>query len=288
MLASVLFVGVLLSVELAHGYNHALEPVVPFQPNMAKLLMSSRLTSEDPAKAMTCFADYIRQSNEVSQRYSNDYKACLMQSKQERDEVDSNMLLRQQNLVATTMDVCQRLSKCNDMNSTMDSFKCHSQVGAENSRDVYVAAGNASDNVNVMQEHYRIVDLRHEQCCKTSERNYVKLTADNYRQLHDCLECKSNSILPSQNDNADASSSTTTTTTTTTVVVHQTSDDDVPPEVAADAAETAVVAAADAAAAAAAAAVSNDDNGKDTGAVETELNMNVKPTEGLNLLDLLN
>lgn len=76
--------------------------------------------------------------------------------------------------------------------------------GANNTKAVYSISGNASEYANLMQEKYRIIDLRHDQCCKTAERRYIESTADNYRNLQDCLEGHVKPLPP-----------TTTTTTTT-------------------------------------------------------------------------
>lgn len=60
--------------------------------------------------------------------------------------------------------------------------------GANNTKDVYTISGNASEHAKVLQESYRQIDLRHEQCTKISERKYVEDTGANYRGLQSCLE----------------------------------------------------------------------------------------------------
>lgn len=177
---SLLFVTAVVQLSLA-AY-----PVVPFQPNVANLF----LTAQDPAKSMLCFTDYITKSNEINEKYSKDYNQCLLDAKNEREKLEQETVAKKAQIVARSSEVCERLNDCNNKTNSMDTFKCHARTGAINSKDVYVISGNSSDYVSVIQEHYRIIDLRHEQCSKSAERTYVQASAVNYGQLQDCLEGK--------------------------------------------------------------------------------------------------
>lgn len=67
-----------------------------------------------------------------------------------------------------------------------------------------------------MQEKYRIIDLKHEQCCKTAERKYVEETAVVYRTLQDCLDGR---VAPTTAVPVTTTAAVPTTTTPTTTPV---------------------------------------------------------------------
>ncbi|XP_065360747.1 threonine-rich protein [Calliphora vicina] len=185
-------------------------PMSPQDPqNLAHLFFRSRLASQDPAVSMACFSNYIVRSNEVSEAYGRDYNQCLLDAKAGRQAIEAEMVDKRIAIGDSSQAICKRLSTCDGLNSTLEVFNCHARIGANNTKAVYSISGNASEYANVMQEKYRIIDLRHEQCCKTSERSYVEATAANYRSLQDCLDGR---VKP----NPPTTTSTTTTTTTTT------------------------------------------------------------------------
>uniref|UniRef100_A0A1A9X0G1 DUF725 domain-containing protein n=1 Tax=Glossina brevipalpis TaxID=37001 RepID=A0A1A9X0G1_9MUSC len=161
-------------------------PVVPFQTNVASLF----LTAQDPATAMLCFNSYMMNSSVINEKYSKDYNQCLVDANNEREKLGEEIKEKKTQIIERSQEVCERLNGCNNQNTSMETFKCHARMGALNSKDVYIISGNSSDYVSVIQEHYRIIDLRHEQCSKSAERTYVQATAENYGQLQDCLEGK--------------------------------------------------------------------------------------------------
>ncbi|KAL9910457.1 uncharacterized protein ACN427_005116 [Glossina fuscipes fuscipes] len=161
-------------------------PVVPFQPNVANLF----LTAHDPAKAMSCFADYMTNANDINEKYSKDYNQCILNAKSEREKLEEETVAKKALIIEVSLEVWERLNECNNKTNNMDTFKCHAKAGALNSKDVYVISGNSSDYVSALEESYRIIDLRHEQCSKSAERAYVQASAVNYGQLQDCLEGK--------------------------------------------------------------------------------------------------
>ncbi|KAM7355045.1 uncharacterized protein ACRADG_001274 [Cochliomyia hominivorax] len=170
-------------VEGVYGVYH-----IAGAQNSPSIFTNSRLIPRDPVNSMACFSHYIEQSNEVGETYSLNYNQCLVNAKEGRQAIENEMVDKRLTILEISQGICQRLSNCDSLNSTLDVFSCHAKIGSNNTKAVYSISGNASEYANIMHEKYRVIDLRHEQCCKTAERNYVESTAANYRNLQDCLD----------------------------------------------------------------------------------------------------
>ncbi|XP_073836479.1 uncharacterized protein [Musca autumnalis] len=180
---------------------------VPPGHNLANLFFRSRMVSRDPAVTMACFNDYMVKSSDISATYSEDYNQCLVDAKDGRKLVEQEMTMQRSVIVSSAQEVCQNIKTCNAMNSTLGIFTCHADIGAKSTKAVYSISGNATEYASIMHEKFRLIDLKHDQCCKAAERRYVEQTALVYRNLQDCLEGR---IAPT-------TAVPTTTTTTTTV-----------------------------------------------------------------------
>ncbi|XP_075160704.1 uncharacterized protein LOC142233600 [Haematobia irritans] len=175
--------------------------------NIANLFFRSRMSSQDPAVTMACFNEYMITTSAVGESYSSSYNKCLMDAKAGRDTIESEMAPARSKIIENAKDVCHTMSLCNEKNSTLGIFTCHSEIGAMNTKAVYSISGNASEYANEIHEKYRLIDLKHEQCCKSAERKYVEDTAVVYRTLQKCLEGGAPTTTTT------STSSTTTTTT---------------------------------------------------------------------------
>ncbi|XP_023292471.2 uncharacterized protein LOC111675852 [Lucilia cuprina] len=187
----------------------------PNPQNLASLFFRSRLASQDPAVSMACFSDYIVKSNTVGETYGRDYNQCLINAREGRQNIETEMIDKRIAIGESSQGICKRLSTCDGLNSTLEVFNCHARIGANNTKAVYSISGNASEYANIMQEKYRLIDLRHEQCCKTAERSYIESTAVNYRNLQDCLDGRAKPNPPTTTTTTTPQPTTTTTTTTT-------------------------------------------------------------------------
>ncbi|XP_013100463.1 uncharacterized protein LOC106082468 [Stomoxys calcitrans] len=156
--------------------------------NLANLFFRSRMASQDPAVTVACFNEYMMATSVVGEAYSSGYNQCLMTAKEGRDVVETEMANGRSLIVENSQDVCHSMTKCNEENTTLGIFNCHAQIGAMNTKAVYSISGNASEFANAMHEKYRLIDLKHEQCCKSAERKYVEDTAIVYHTLQTCLE----------------------------------------------------------------------------------------------------
>ncbi|XP_005179054.1 mucin-5AC [Musca domestica] len=228
--------GVLKSFLVAFVLVHAADAALPGGHNLANLFFRSRMVSRDPAVTMACFNDYMVKSNDISETYSEDYNQCLVNAKDGRKLIEEEMKVERGNIVQSAQEVCSSIKTCNSMNSTLGIFSCHADIGAKSTKAVYSISGNASEYASIMHEKFRLIDLRHDQCCKAAERKYVEDTAMVYRHLQDCLEGRvaPTTALPSTTTTTGAPSTTTTTTlaptTTTTKASTTTTTTALPPD----------------------------------------------------------
>ncbi|XP_061393752.1 UV excision repair protein RAD23 homolog [Musca vetustissima] len=188
------------------------DAALPGGHNLANLFFRSRMVSRDPAVTMACFNDYMVKSNEIGETYSEDYNLCLVNAKDGRKLIEEEMKVERSAIVQSAQEVCQSVQTCNNMNSTLGIFSCHADIGAKTTKSVYSISGNASEYASIMHEKFRLIDLRHDQCCKSAERKYVEDTALVYRHLQDCLEGR---VAPTTTTTTTTVAPTTTTTTTT-------------------------------------------------------------------------
>lgn len=188
---------------------------LPNQRGLAHLFYASRITGQNPMQSMACFADYIAESNLISEKYGSGYNDCLNQFTQSRKIADSNALNERKEIVIIAEGICGRMNTCNQVESTLDMFNCHANLGSNNTKATYTISGNASEYATTLQENYRLIDLRHEQCCHAAERAYVENTAQNYNHLQACLDGRVQPRPPKQTTTTTAAPTTTTTTTTT-------------------------------------------------------------------------
>ncbi|XP_043649626.1 uncharacterized protein LOC122617722 [Drosophila teissieri] len=214
VLASLAVIG-LLVVSPAEAISRPLPPYVglPTQDGLTRLFLSSRVTQRDPFASVACFGGYIGESNLIAELYSANYTSCYNAAANSRRGIDSDFLATRRTIRLSSDRVCGELRACNQINGTLESFKCHANVGSNNTVSTYSISGNASESASVLEERYRVVELRHGQCCQRAERNYVESTAKNYNYLQACLDGRAK---PKPMPTSTTSTTTTSTTTTTT------------------------------------------------------------------------
>ncbi|EDV50307.2 uncharacterized protein LOC6546495 [Drosophila erecta] len=214
ILASLAVIG-LLVLSPAEGVSRPLPPYVglPTQDGLTRLFLNSRVTQRDPFASVACFGGYIGESNLIAELYSANYTSCYTAAADSRKGIDSDFLATRRTIRLSSDRVCSELRACNKINGTLESFKCHANVGSNNTVSTYSISGNASESASVLEERYRVVELRHGQCCQRAERNYVEATARNYNYLQACLDGRAK---PKPMPKPTSTTSTTTTTTTTT------------------------------------------------------------------------
>lgn len=100
--------------------------------------------------------------------------------------------------------------------SSKDYSCCFLLQGSETSKEVYLISANATDNEALLREEYRLINRHHQQCGKLAERSYIQATAENYRELQNCLEGDKDSrpsipgMGPSEQENTDTAEEETT------------------------------------------------------------------------------
>ncbi|XP_032575592.1 uncharacterized protein LOC6610488 [Drosophila sechellia] len=214
VLASLAVIG-LLVLSPAEGISRPLPPYVglPTQDGLTRLFLNSRVTQTDPFASVACFGGYIGESNLIAELYSANYTKCYNAAADSRKGIDADFLATRRTIRLSSERVCSELRACNNINTTLASFQCHANVGSNNTVSTYSISGNASESASVLEERYRVVDLRHSQCCQRAERHYVESTARNYNYLQACLDGRAK---PKPMPKPTSTTSTTTTTTTTT------------------------------------------------------------------------
>ncbi|XP_017011602.2 uncharacterized protein [Drosophila takahashii] len=214
VLASLLLIA-LVALSPAEGISRPLPPYVglPTQDGLTRLFLNSRVTHRDPFASVACFGGYIGESNLIAELYSNNFTNCLKTSTNSRRGIDADFLATRRTIRLSSERVCQELSACNGINSTLASFKCHANVGSNNTVSTYSISGNASESASLLEERYRVVELQHDQCRRKAEKNYVESTAKNYNHLQACLDGR---VQPKPMPKPTTTTSTTSTTTTTT------------------------------------------------------------------------
>ncbi|EDW50204.1 GM14119 [Drosophila sechellia] len=200
VLASLAVIG-LLVLSPAEGISRPLPPYVglPTQDGLTRLFLNSRVTQTDSL----CLGGMFRAN----------YTKCYNAAADSRKGIDADFLATRRTIRLSSERVCSELRACNNINTTLASFQCHANVGSNNTVSTYSISGNASESASVLEERYRVVDLRHSQCCQRAERHYVESTARNYNYLQACLDGRAK---PKPMPKPTSTTSTTTTTTTTT------------------------------------------------------------------------
>ncbi|XP_017070785.1 uncharacterized protein LOC108107691 [Drosophila eugracilis] len=214
ILASLAVIG-LVALSPAEGISRPLPPYVglPTADGLTQLFLKSRTTQRDPFASVACFGGYIGESNLIAEDYSGNYSTCFNTSRVARESIDNDFKITRRTIELSSERVCHELSVCNKKNSTLESFRCHADVGSNNTVSTYSISGNASESYNLYEERYRVVELQLGQCNQRAERNYVEATARNYNYLQACLDGR---VQPKPMPKPTTTTSTTTTTTTTT------------------------------------------------------------------------
>ncbi|XP_054733799.1 uncharacterized protein LOC129241482 [Anastrepha obliqua] len=195
---------------------------LPSHQGLARLLFTSRITALNPQVSVACFTDYIAHSSAIAKAYSRDYKSCLLEASEEHKRIDGESVVERREIVEASETVCRSLRSCNEHNSTLELFNCHTKIGTNNTKSTYSISGNASQYATVLQERYRLIDLHHQQCGHDAERKYVTDTANNYNYLQSCLDGRvkprplPTTAVPAISSTTTTPTTPSTTTTTTT------------------------------------------------------------------------
>lgn len=96
--------------------------------NLANLLFNSRLAHQDPAMAVKCFMDYNLQMKNVIDNYGSEYSRCILDAKDARKAVDNEMVDKRNTITLSSQEICQSLTACDGLNSTLEMFTCHGQL----------------------------------------------------------------------------------------------------------------------------------------------------------------
>jgi hypothetical protein len=186
---------------------------LPTQAGLAQLFFSARTTQYDLKTAIACFTTYIGELSILGECYGQNYTKCFEDSQVSHRQANEESRPQRLQIEGTSQNVCQAMQACNNMNKTLDMFNCHTDLGTNNSKIVYVISGNASEYAMVLQERIRIIDVAFNKCNRQAERHYVDGVAESYKYLHLCLDGK---VKPRPLRPRPTTTSTTTTTTTTT------------------------------------------------------------------------
>lgn len=96
--------------------------------SLANLFFNSRLAHQDPTLAVKCFMDYNLQMKSVIDNYGKEYSGCILEAKDARKAVDNEMVDKRNAITTSSQEICQSLTACDGLNSTLEMFTCHGQI----------------------------------------------------------------------------------------------------------------------------------------------------------------
>ena len=101
---------------------------LPSQAGLAKLFFSAKTTQHDLKTSVACFSSYIAELSLLGEYYGQNYTACYDRSKKDRNIATWNMKPERLNLELASNEICNKMQRCNNMNSTLDMFNCHEGI----------------------------------------------------------------------------------------------------------------------------------------------------------------